>query len=108
MGILAFNILIWLRLFYLPSLYKKHMTKRMRYRLINIPGRAVQNSKGVSLYLMEEHAAIFQEIYHIIMDKKTGRLCFAKGIEALIWKSSPPNIFLFTPIFNLLNPRMNF
>ena len=68
MGILAFNILIWLRLFYLPSIYRKHMTKRMRYHLINIPGRVVQNSKGLSLYLMEEHAAIFQQIYHIITD----------------------------------------
>jgi len=68
MGITAFNLLVYIRGFYLPSLYKKHMVKRMRYHFINIPGRVVKNSKGITLYLMKDNVAIFREIYYLITD----------------------------------------
>ena len=68
MGITAFNLLVYIRGFYLPSLYKKHMVKRMRYHFINILGRVVKNSKGITLYLMKDNAAIFREIYYLITD----------------------------------------
>jgi len=40
----------------------------MRYHFINIPGRVVKNSKGITLYLMKDNAAIFREIYYLITD----------------------------------------
>lgn len=52
-GMLAYNIVNWIKRLALPSMYKKRFLKAVRYRFFNVAARVVRHSRRVVLKLAE-------------------------------------------------------
>lgn len=52
-GMLAYNIVNWLKRLALPSMYKKRLIKALRYRFFNVAARIVRGSRYIVMKLAE-------------------------------------------------------
>ena len=52
-GMLAYNIVNWLKRLALPSMYKKKLLKALRYRFFNVAARVVRHGRYVTLRLAQ-------------------------------------------------------
>lgn len=62
-GMLAYNVVSWLKRLALPSMYKKKLLKALRYRFFNVAARVVRHGRQIILRLAQGFHR-FRDILH--------------------------------------------